>query len=174
MELRRVLVGVDGSESATHALRNALSLIPASSPLRIAHVVNLTVQIRGRPPYVVFVHDGIEVIARIAHLLKERGGAGDTVQLELPGKAGDIAETLIRDANRWGAHLMVMGTHGRYVVPPWLLGSVARQTLRRTRHPVLLCPSACAPVRGDGQAKQADTATSLERGAIAAVSGILF
>ncbi|MBU2640396.1 MAG: universal stress protein [Gammaproteobacteria bacterium] len=45
-------------------------------------------------------------------------------------------------AARWGADLLIMGTHGRRGFQHLMLGSVAEWTLRRSWVPVLLIPPA--------------------------------
>jgi nucleotide-binding universal stress UspA family protein len=51
---------------------------------------------------------------------------------------GYPAEQIEAMAAKWGADLVVLGTHGRRGLGRFLLGSVAEQTLRLARHPTLI------------------------------------
>lgn len=52
-----------------------------------------------------------------------------------------VAESIVDAAERYGADLVVMGTHGRTGLQRVLLGSVAEAVLRRARVPVLVVPA---------------------------------
>ena len=49
-----------------------------------------------------------------------------------------VCEVVAEQAERWKAHLIVIGTHGRRGVRRLLLGSDAEQTVRSAQVPVLL------------------------------------
>ncbi|HYL23144.1 MAG TPA: universal stress protein [Burkholderiales bacterium] len=49
-----------------------------------------------------------------------------------------IPEVIVKEAERWPADLLVIGTHGRRGLNRFLLGSVADGVLRRSSVPVLL------------------------------------
>jgi nucleotide-binding universal stress UspA family protein len=50
----------------------------------------------------------------------------------------DPAGEILAESARWGADLIVMGTHGRHGLAHLILGSVAEGVLRRATVPVLL------------------------------------
>jgi nucleotide-binding universal stress UspA family protein len=52
-----------------------------------------------------------------------------------------VADEVLREAKRWEADLIVMGTHGRRGVQRLVLGSDAEQVVRQAEIPVLLVPS---------------------------------
>lgn len=52
-----------------------------------------------------------------------------------------IGDVIVREAERWQADLIAMGTHGRRGVARALLGSVAEHVLRHAPVPVLLVRS---------------------------------
>lgn len=54
---------------------------------------------------------------------------------------GPPAKTIVAEAERLGADLMVMGLHSRGGVGRLLVGSVARRVLHLAKHPVLLVPT---------------------------------
>jgi nucleotide-binding universal stress UspA family protein len=51
---------------------------------------------------------------------------------------GDAAGEILAEASRWGANLIVMGTHGRHGLAHLILGSVAEGVVQRAALPVLL------------------------------------
>lgn len=53
---------------------------------------------------------------------------------------GHPADTILREAEKLGAHLIVMGTHGRRGVGELMLGSVAHKVLQQSKVPVLVAP----------------------------------
>ncbi|KAF1061876.1 universal stress protein [Burkholderia gladioli] len=50
----------------------------------------------------------------------------------------DVAHAILREAGRWGADLIVVGSHGRRGMARWLLGSVAGRVARMTSIPLLI------------------------------------
>jgi nucleotide-binding universal stress UspA family protein len=57
---------------------------------------------------------------------------------------GPVAQAILDAAERYGADLIVMGTHGRTGLQRVLLGSVAESVLRRSPVPVLVVPARAA------------------------------
>jgi nucleotide-binding universal stress UspA family protein len=55
---------------------------------------------------------------------------------------GPPAETIVEVAEREGAELIVMGTHGRTGLARLLMGSVAEEVVRKAKCPVLTVKSA--------------------------------
>ena len=53
---------------------------------------------------------------------------------------GEIAPCILREAERLGADLIVIGTHGRGAMFELIVGSVAHAVVRDTSIPVLLVP----------------------------------
>jgi nucleotide-binding universal stress UspA family protein len=53
---------------------------------------------------------------------------------------GSIAETIVEQATRIGAALIVVGSHGRSAVMDLLVGSVSEGVIRRSPIPVLVVP----------------------------------
>ncbi len=49
-------------------------------------------------------------------------------------------KAIIDIAERWGADVIVMGTHGRKGVPHLLIGSVAEQVIRHSKKTVVVIP----------------------------------
>ncbi len=142
----RILVAVDGSGPSTRAFREALRLAADQrAVLRIAHVVDLGVALApwAEPAFIDYatldsalheagrrILDGAVAEARAAGLEPE------SVSLET--EVDDPAAEILAEAERWGADLIVMGTHGRHGLAHLILGSVAEGVVQRSRVPVLL------------------------------------
>jgi len=138
---RRILVALDGSSAASHALDEAIQLATEQhASLRLLHVVEM--------PY---VHDGETV--DFTALAEERAGPGQALLAEAGARVrqvglepevslgstdgGRVGDTIVAEARRWSAELIVLGTHGHGLVQR-LLGSTAEDVLRATHVPVLL------------------------------------
>ncbi len=79
----------------------------------------------------------------IRHFLADRAealrAAGLDVETHLVEKfGGKISDAILEEAGKWGADLVVMGTHGRGGLAHLLLGSVAEEVVRHIRVPLLL------------------------------------
>jgi nucleotide-binding universal stress UspA family protein len=55
---------------------------------------------------------------------------------------GSIVETIIREADRLDADLVVVGSHGHGAVFDLLVGSISEGLVRRSSRPVLVVPPA--------------------------------
>lgn len=54
---------------------------------------------------------------------------------------GQPGPTVVSEAQRWGAELIVMGSHGRGLAYRKLMGSVSEAVLKAGRQPVLVIPA---------------------------------
>lgn len=66
--------------------------------------------------------------------LRERAHDGD----DLVVRVGTPVEVILEEAERAGADLIVMGTHGRTGINAFLNGSVAERVVRLAQRPVLI------------------------------------
>jgi nucleotide-binding universal stress UspA family protein len=144
---KRILVAIDDSRMAQAALREALELAKAqAADVRIVHVIESPY---GYPEsWYTDVHTDLEALRRIwrqaglrvleqaTALARETGVAVETVLLELDGQR--MSRVIVDDAARWGADLVVVGTHGRHGIEHLLLGSVAEAVARTAPGSVLL------------------------------------
>ena len=146
--VKRILVAVDGSANAAHALQHAAGLASTfAATLRLIHVVDM-----GLMPYGSELGIDIDALleARYAAAEKVLADARDSVQalgVEVETKLVDtalptvhVATTIAEAAASWPADLIVLGTHGRRGVERWLLGSVAEGVARRSTVPLLMVP----------------------------------
>jgi nucleotide-binding universal stress UspA family protein len=144
---KRILVAVDGSETAALALRQAIELARASGArLRLVHVVDEMAGgvAPGRTPddFWRAAREGGERILRDARALAAKAGAEPETKLveirTLGALFRRVSAVIAAESDRWRADLVVLGTHGRRGVSKLVLGSVADGVVRTCGSPVLL------------------------------------
>ena len=74
-----------------------------------------------------------------------RNAARPAVPLEVVLAEGDPARSILLEAERLAADLLVMGTHGTSGFKRFILGSVTEKVLRQAAAPVLTVPPAVGP-----------------------------
>ena len=140
----RILVPVDGSATSNAGLREAARLArDQKASVRIVHVVDefavFSTPDGGLNAEVVIEslkQGGRRVLKRAERLAAASGVRAESSLLESLG--GRVADVIARQARRWRANLIVMGTHGRRGMNRWLLGSEAELVARNSTVPVLL------------------------------------
>ena len=144
----KILVAVDGSDTSRHALQQAIELAKAlSATVRMVHVVDMS-----------WLPIGPEIAVDTAVMSAARRGVGENIisaardaalkagleaeaaLLETEMPIQHVAEAIATEASRWGAGLVVLGTHGRRGFQRLLIGSVAEQMARLSPGPVFLVP----------------------------------
>jgi len=153
---QRILVPVDGSDTSTRGLMEAIQFaINQAGRVCLLHIVNEHVL---EADYAVGTYAGdlyeaqresSQTVVRDAEaLVRHFGLPFETVVLE--GLGGQPAPLIIEHAAKWGADLIVMGTHGRRGLRRLAMGSDAESVVRGTTIPVLLvhgdAKSAARPV----------------------------
>lgn len=148
---KRILVPVDGSDTARRGLQAAIRLAKqCSSRIRVVHVVEVApmLAVAEAGAYVAEVFDamaqaGKKVLDK-ARAEAERAGlkAESMVIEDMPH---GVAEGIVRDAKKWRADLIVLGTHGRRGMTRLVLGSDAEQVVRLAPVPVLLVRASPSP-----------------------------
>jgi nucleotide-binding universal stress UspA family protein len=140
----KVLVPVDGSDASKRGLREAARIASASrATLRLLHVVN---ELIVGPEYLPLLrYEGFlaslreeanAILSDASVAAREAGATCETVVLETLGE--EAAQSIVRQAQEWGADLIVMGTHGRRGLRRLALGSDAETVLRHSPAPLLL------------------------------------
>ena len=146
---RQVLVAVDGSATANRGLKAAIGLATdLHATLGIVHVIDglAGVSYVGDMGYVPadFVDkmlddlrkSGTRILARAQATARDSGVESKTVLAETRG--GTVADTILAEARKLRADVIVLGTHGRRGLRRVLMGSDAEAVLREARIPVLL------------------------------------
>jgi nucleotide-binding universal stress UspA family protein len=147
---RSILVALDGSEHAEHALPAALTL--ARRHDAVLHLIRVYVPLAGVYGEHALRYD--EALDR--ELMKRAGDYLDEVVSRLAAAAGirassvllegPVTDTISRHAAAVGADLLVMTTQGRGPLARFWLGSVSDELVRQADIPLLLIrPQAAAP-----------------------------
>ena len=144
---QRILVPVDGSHTSTLGLQEAIRIaIDQRAKLRIIHVVDELVVAQNFDGYLntddllgALRDAGKKALQNALAMARKRDLKADSALFESLG--GRISEVIVKDAKKWRADLIVMGTHGRRGVTRMVLGSDAEAILRSTPVPVLLVRS---------------------------------
>lgn len=145
---RRILVAVDGSPTSMKGLREAIRLAKEGrAQLLLLHVVNefyAFASLDGFAPGVDLVpalrEGGQRILAKAKAAAEKEGIRAKTLLRETLG--GPAADSIVRDARRQRADLIVLGTHGRRGLRRLVLGSDAEAVVRTSPVPVLLVRSA--------------------------------
>jgi len=139
---QKLLVPVDGSPTATRGLDEAIRLARLSGgKIRVVHVLDqlqfaaglefCTADVLG-----VLQEAGAEIVAT-AKARVEAGGVPVETHLS-EALAGTVTDVVVDQARKWGADLIVIGTHGRRGVRRLMIGSDAERIVRMAPVPVLL------------------------------------
>lgn len=145
--LERVVVAVDGSDTAVDALATVrrwpflafanmrtLSVVAESAawwPAKIGDGPEPSTAYRPTTPDDVREHEAIALDAAVA--LRAAG-----LRAEPEVLSGSPAHAIVSFATDWNADLVIMGSHGRTGLPRLLLGSVARNVLHHAGCSVLI------------------------------------
>ena len=153
----RILVPVDGSETAKRGLEEAIRLSKAlNAQLRLVHIVddsalalNPETGIAAAPLVEDFAEGGKEILMEARTLAVEQGIDAETVLHE--NFTGRVADLIVEEARKWRAQLIVMGTHASGGIRHAVLGSDAEAVLHGADVPVLLVR---VPAKGHSKGAQ--------------------
>jgi len=141
---QRILVPVDGSETATKAMITALQMARDSGgQVHLVHVVEGLTPLAA-DPYGAYSGEVIEIMRQSGSKILEDAlvvakAAGVPADIELFDNFGErLAEVVADSAARFNADLIVVGTHGRRGLGRMMLGSGAEQIIRLAPVPVLV------------------------------------
>ena len=138
MPFHCAVCGVDGSPEAAEAARQAARLVAANAKMLLVGVVDpwrVILDLRGRDPQVV---SATEREHAEANLDQAAAAIPAGIRLEKRVLEGQPGPTLIEEALREGADLLVVGSHGRSRRRGILLGSVATLAAHQGPCPVLI------------------------------------
>lgn len=141
----KILVPVDGSPTSDLGLAEAVKLAKLTGArLRLLHAVDILsaslspeISMATSPTVFEMLRQGGDSILAKARTTAERAGVQAETALQ-DTLTGRLCDSVIDDARRWGADVIVIGTHGRRGVGRLLLGSDAEQIARLSPVPVLL------------------------------------
>jgi universal stress protein A len=142
MRFQHVLVAVDGSEFAAHALNVASSLaVAVHGQIGLVHVIE---------PKFVSGETGIPADQQWALLRNDGKGLLKTAASAIPAhpnpwkflREGTPWTEIVDSARKWPADLIVLGTHGRSGLTRLLFGSTAEGVMRHAPCPVVVVPPA--------------------------------
>ncbi|MGI0083092.1 MAG: universal stress protein [Nitrosopumilaceae archaeon] len=136
--LSRILVAVDGSESAKKAFAKSIYLSQkCNSKLFVVHVVldaayggdsattfELIDQLRAK---------GMEILEQC-----KKEAIRNNLQIELLLEQGDYAQVIIEVAKRESCDLVIMGSRGMSTFKELLLGSVSLKVMHHASCPVMV------------------------------------
>lgn len=151
---QRILVPVDGSHTSTLGLQEAIRIaIDQRARLRLINVVDELVVTQNFDGFInagdlfdALRDAGKKAIQKALALTRKHDIKADASIYETLG--GRVADVIVREAKKWKADLIVMGTHGRRGFNRVVLGSDAEAVLRATPVPVLLVRSPDRKRRG--------------------------
>jgi len=154
---KKILVPIDGSPASTLGLNEAIKLArDQGAKLRLFHLVDEYVAVSSMDGVTLDTGDlldamretGNKIVAKAQAQARRHGLTPEAVMLESFG--GRAADFIVQQAKKWGADLIVLGTHGRRGVKRLVMGSDAEQVIRTAPVPVLLVRSK-ATTRASGK-----------------------
>lgn len=148
MRYKRIFVPIDGSRVSTRGLAEAIRLARLTGArIRLLHVIDQMVWTdaldgtAGTASLIDSLRAGGKRTIRNARAVTQRHRVkADALLVEELGIR--VADVILKEARKWGADLIVMGTHGRRGIDRMLLGSDADRVIRRSPISVLLIPPA--------------------------------
>ncbi len=138
----RILVPVDGSRFSLQAVRLATQLaVNCGSRLLLLHVLDVVVvEQLQRLSHKDHNEVRIEMEASAKGFLKDMSleVSRQDIKVDVKLREGVPHEVILKEADNWGADLIVMGKLGKRGVGRILLGSVAERVIEFTKLPVML------------------------------------
>lgn len=148
VSIKRIVVGMDFSRSADAAMAQAFSLAARFDvPVDLVHVLEPGALTAPATLGAMALGDGKAIFEGIDRELTSRAqqAAAAGVICQTESLQGSPSRELVRHAEKTGADLIVVGTHGRTGLPHILLGSVAQKVVQRASCSVLVVPTRDRP-----------------------------
>lgn len=142
MKIEKILIVADDSAPSIKAIKYGFALAAKLG----AKVTLLSVvepgHALGNPDAGVFPDDALMVFKEktVAFLNRIKNDYGSGVDTELTTPVGDIQSTVINVAVKWGADMIIAGTHGRTGLSKLFSGSVAESIIQHSPVPVCVVP----------------------------------
>jgi nucleotide-binding universal stress UspA family protein len=145
MSLKKILIAVDDSPFADRAAKVGVELAEAvKAEIAFVHVFDAAATPAGAWGFpadrisAMSELDGKRLLRKFHDALPAKIAAESRVHDFL--ESGSAAATIVEVAKKWGADLIVMGSHGRGKVTGILMGSVSQDVLRQAPCPILVAP----------------------------------
>ena len=137
MNIRRILIAIDGEPLAAHAAELGIELASAlEAEIAFVHAIEPgLVQATGITPGDLTAEaerDGRRLMDGFCQLVPQTHAPLEFIHVGKP------AHEIVRTAKDWPADLIVIGSHGRHGLQRALLGSVAEAVMRHSPCPVLV------------------------------------
>ncbi|MBJ9664727.1 universal stress protein [Burkholderia gladioli] len=145
-----ILVALDASKTASHALDAALTIA------RDTHAVLHPVHVVEIPAYAFEIPDfdpslmtgaarraGERILEGARARMAQQGVSGSTRLVCTGSPSDDVVTRLLATARQLHADLIVMGTQGRHGLSRLMVGSIAEGVLHGAECPVLVIPARC-------------------------------
>jgi nucleotide-binding universal stress UspA family protein len=155
--IKRILCPVDLSEFSPHVLDRAVAMARAYGAaicvqhvLPVAGVAVVPFGLGGPSSFGYYPVDREQVLKNLPRLLSLDTRHDVSIDIHVT-EAPVVAKEILLQADRVGADLIVVGTHGRSGFDRLVFGSVAEKVLRTSKLPVMTVPSHDADVRPQGE-----------------------
>ncbi len=137
----KILLAVDGSDNALHAVAHAIKRISMTKDEDVVHLINVQNPLHGSVSTFIDAaqikqyhqEEGMKALAGARRMLDD---AGIPYQHHL--FVGEPAEVIVRYAKEQGCDEIIMGTHGQAPLSSLLMGSVSTKVVHLSNVPVLL------------------------------------
>jgi nucleotide-binding universal stress UspA family protein len=140
--MERIQVCVDFSETSRQAFTAALELSKAwTAPLHVIHVISTVTYGAEYAQMLSVLGPGAEELGSelMEFILAEFKGNGEEFsRVDQKILEGNEADEILEEAERWGATMLVLGSHGRSAIEKMFLGSVSSRVLSRSKIPTLI------------------------------------
>lgn len=147
---QHMVVAVDGSQTSVNALNHAAGLaVQSGGKITLVNVANPSEYMTLAPEFLqhesyeaAALANGNEVLADAREIAQQAGVKNvDTHLLLATHGAKEMAQELVDFADKNGADLLVLGTHGRTGLLHLLMGSFAETVMRQSHLPLLIIRS---------------------------------
>jgi nucleotide-binding universal stress UspA family protein len=142
---KNILIAIDGSETSIQALHEAINLAAdQKAKLRLMHVIDhnlleyARINIELYPFHQAMKETGQHILNITKTIAKCSEIEFDSRLVEMKKKHSRIEQSIVEEAKKWPADLIVIGSHGRRGVSHFILGSVAEGVIRIATTPVLV------------------------------------
>jgi nucleotide-binding universal stress UspA family protein len=144
---KRILCPVDGSDTSNLGMKEAIRIAKCQNgKLRFVHIIDTYFPIFDATGNSMLV-DMTDALRKSAEqIIKKAKAAADRAGVEADTQVtetldGRPADFIVKEADKWSADLIVMGTHGLRGFSRLVMGSNAENVVRTSTVPVLLINS---------------------------------